>query len=66
MRLIVNGISVLDKFDTQKLGKYLRCIFQVILPLDDTLALQLLEETSHIAREGSQVSFFRSQLVVSQ
>lgn len=59
MRLIVNGIFVLEDFDTQRLGKYLRCIFQVILPLDDTLALQLLGETSHIAREGSQVSFFQ-------
>ncbi|CAI6098659.1 unnamed protein product [Clonostachys chloroleuca] len=55
MRLIVNGIFVLEDFDTQRLGKYLRCIFQVILPLDDTLALQLLGETSYIAREGSQV-----------
>lgn len=56
MRLIINEIFALEKFDNEKLAKYIRCMFQAILPLDDALALQLVEQALQIARESSQVS----------
>jgi hypothetical protein len=57
MRLIINQIFDLEKFDNEKLAKYVRCIYQVILPLDEDMALQLIDEALKIAREGAQVSF---------
>jgi hypothetical protein len=56
MRLIVNEIFSLEEFDNQRLAKYMRCMFQAILPLDDNLAFQVVEQAVQIAREGSQVS----------
>ena len=56
LRMIINGIYALEKFDSLKLAKYVRCIFQAILPLDDTLAMQLLDEAIQIACEGKTVS----------
>lgn len=55
MRLIINEIFVLAEFDNEKLSKYIRCVYQVILPLDDDLALQLLDEALRLSREGAQV-----------
>lgn len=56
MRLIINEIFSLEQFDNQRLAKYLRCMFQAILPLNDDLALQVVEQAVQIAREGSQVN----------
>lgn len=56
MRLIINDIFTLEQFDNEKLGKYIRCMFQAILPLDEVLALQLLDEAAGLARDGAQVS----------
>lgn len=58
MRLIVNEIFELEDFDNGKLAKYIRCMFQAILPLDDNLALLLVDQSLHIARECEQVLFF--------
>lgn len=55
MRLIINEIFALDEFDNQQLAKYIRCMFQAILPLDDNLALQVVDQALKVAREGSQV-----------
>ncbi|KAG4295037.1 hypothetical protein FPRO06_01621 [Fusarium proliferatum] len=55
MRLIINEIFSLEQFDNQQLAKYMRCMFQAILPLDDNLAFQVVEQAVQIAREGSQV-----------
>ncbi|RMJ11073.1 hypothetical protein BHE90_011318 [Fusarium euwallaceae] len=55
MRLIINEIFALEQFDTQRLAKYIRCMFQAVLPLDDTLALQVVEQALQIARECSQM-----------
>ncbi|KAM5374696.1 hypothetical protein ACJZ2D_006474 [Fusarium nematophilum] len=54
MRLIINEIFALEQFDSQKLAKYMHCMYQAILPLDDSLALQVVEQALQIAREGSQ------------
>ncbi|KAK3985786.1 meiosis protein SPO22/ZIP4 like-domain-containing protein [Cladorrhinum sp. PSN332] len=51
MRKLVNEIWVLEKFDAIKLAKYTRCLFQATLPLDDGLAMRLLEEACVKARE---------------
>ncbi|PFH60556.1 hypothetical protein XA68_10761 [Ophiocordyceps unilateralis] len=55
MRLIINDLFELDQFDCKKLAKYLRCLLQAVLPLDDGLALQLADQALRIAREGHQV-----------
>ncbi|KAF4502049.1 transcription factor [Fusarium agapanthi] len=55
MRLIINEIFSLEQFDNQQLAKYMRCMFQAILPLDDNLAFQVVEQAVQIAREGRQM-----------
>ncbi|KAF4966640.1 hypothetical protein FSARC_5689 [Fusarium sarcochroum] len=55
MGLIINEIFSLEQFDNQRLAKYMRCMFQAILPLDDSLALQVVEQAIQIAREGCQM-----------
>ncbi|KJZ71961.1 hypothetical protein HIM_08641 [Hirsutella minnesotensis 3608] len=55
MKLIINEIFELEDFDGAKLAKYMRCLVQATLPLDDCLALQLLDQAQQIAREGRQV-----------
>ncbi|KAH7153095.1 meiosis protein SPO22/ZIP4 like-domain-containing protein [Dactylonectria macrodidyma] len=55
MRVIINQIFELEDFDNQSLAKYVRCMFQAILPLDDNLALQVVDQALQIAREGNQM-----------
>lgn len=54
MRKIVNEIWDLESFDAVKLAKYTRCLFQATLPLDDSLAMKLLQEACGKARELHQ------------
>jgi hypothetical protein len=58
MRLIIDEIFELERFDNEKLAKYIRCIYQVILPLNDDNALRLLDEALRLAREGAEVRPF--------
>jgi hypothetical protein len=55
MRLIINEMFELQHFDYEKLAKYIRCMFQAILGLDDDAALQLVDQAIQIAREGKEV-----------
>ncbi|KAH7133344.1 meiosis protein SPO22/ZIP4 like-domain-containing protein [Dactylonectria estremocensis] len=55
MRVIINQIFELEDFDNQRLAKYVRCMFQAILPLDDNLALHVVDQALQIAREGNQM-----------
>ncbi|KAH6608155.1 hypothetical protein Trco_004468 [Trichoderma cornu-damae] len=55
MRLITNEIFELEEFDYEKLAKYIRCMFQAILGVDDSSALQLVDQALQIAHEGKQV-----------
>jgi hypothetical protein len=57
MRKIVNEIWVLESFDAVKLAKYTRCLFQATLPLDDGLAMRLMDEACSKARELREVSY---------
>ncbi|EGR47977.1 uncharacterized protein TRIREDRAFT_62938, partial [Trichoderma reesei QM6a] len=54
MRLIINEMFELQHFDYEKLAKYIRCMFQAILGLDDDAALQLVDQAIQIAREGKE------------
>ncbi|KAL6864455.1 meiosis protein SPO22/ZIP4 like domain-containing protein [Trichoderma novae-zelandiae] len=54
MRLIINEIFELEQFDYEKLAKYIRCMFQAVLGLDDASALQLVAQAIQIAREGKE------------
>ncbi|KAK3314620.1 meiosis protein SPO22/ZIP4 like-domain-containing protein [Apodospora peruviana] len=51
MQKIVNEIWVLETFDVVKLSQYTRCLFHTTLPLDDALAMNLLDESCKMARE---------------
>ena len=55
MKLIINEIYELEGFDHEKLAKYIRCMFQAILPLDDGPALQLIDQALQICCEGEEV-----------
>ncbi|KAM0261936.1 hypothetical protein ACHAQJ_001939 [Trichoderma viride] len=55
MRLIINEIFELGKFDYEKLTKYIRCMFQAILGSDDISALQLIDQALQIAHEAKEV-----------
>lgn len=57
MQLIVNEIHELENYDNEKMFKYIRCMFQAILPSDDDAALQLIEKAVQIARESREVGF---------
>jgi hypothetical protein len=56
MRLIINEIFELEKFDYEKLTKYIRCMFQATLGADDTSALQLVDQALQIAFEAKEVN----------
>jgi hypothetical protein len=55
MRRIINEISVLEGHDVNKLAKYMRCLYQSTLALDDTVALELISEVCNIVRDASKV-----------
>ncbi|PHH69992.1 hypothetical protein CDD82_7396 [Ophiocordyceps australis] len=55
MRLIINDMFELADFDSSRLAKYLRCVFQAMLPLDDALALDVFDQAVQLAREGQEV-----------
>ncbi|KAL1892941.1 sporulation-specific protein 22 [Ceratocystis pirilliformis] len=52
LQLIINEIWKLEQFDSAKLAKYMRCLFQVVLPYSEDLALQTLNNVLTIAKEG--------------
>ena len=55
MSLIINQIHAIEDFDCERLAKYVRCVFQATLPLDDTLALQLVDQALDVAKQSQQV-----------
>lgn len=56
MRFIVNQIFKTEQFDSDKLARYIRCIFQAALPLDDAVAMQVLDQAVDVSRQCAQVS----------
>lgn len=56
MRLIIDQIFTLGHFDTAQLSKHIRCLFQIVLAVDDQLAAQLLDQAIEINSKAVQVS----------
>ncbi|OIW27318.1 SPO22-domain-containing protein [Coniochaeta ligniaria NRRL 30616] len=54
LRAIINALSILDVLDVVKLARYMRCLFQVTLPFDGTLALGLADEYVRILTETAE------------
>ncbi|POS79951.1 hypothetical protein DHEL01_v201659 [Diaporthe helianthi] len=56
LRNIINEISALEPSDPAKLAKYTICLFQVVAPSNEDLAVRLLEEAYGMARDAHGVS----------
>lgn len=52
LRLIIDSLAALDSLDVTKLSRYMRCLFQVTLPLDESLALDLTREYVAVIKEA--------------
>lgn len=59
LRRIVNEIWLLEKFEVDKLAKYMRCLLQTTLS-DADLPLRVVEEVIHLAREANKVCLGRA------
>ncbi|KAI0020392.1 meiosis protein SPO22/ZIP4 like-domain-containing protein [Xylariomycetidae sp. FL0641] len=59
LRKVVNCIWRLERFDTEKLAKYMRCLLKVTIPLEPELGLKVMEEINSVVKQSadSQVSF---------
>lgn len=55
MRAIINELWGLDNMDLERVAKYIRCLFQMILPLECGMAFQLAGEALQLAREAASV-----------
>lgn len=55
LKLIINEIHTLEKFDAAKLAKYLRCLFHILLPKDDALALEMVDQFTQVTLESKAV-----------
>lgn len=56
LKKIINEAWSLESFDSAKLAKYMRCLFQVALSDSPNIAEQLLDQVHSIAEEASRVS----------
>ncbi|KAG6011236.1 hypothetical protein E4U43_008460 [Claviceps pusilla] len=55
LKRIVNEIFALEVFDAVKLAKYLRCLFHVLLPKNDAVALGVLDHLIQVSLESKAV-----------
>ncbi|KAG9256302.1 meiosis protein SPO22/ZIP4 like-domain-containing protein [Emericellopsis atlantica] len=51
LRLLINSLHALSPVNASLLTKYIRTLFHAVLPLDDTLALTLIDQVVEIAAE---------------
>ncbi|KAI6780858.1 uncharacterized protein J7T54_007338 [Emericellopsis cladophorae] len=51
LRLLINSLHTLSPMNASLLTKYIRTLFHAMLPLDDTLALTLIDQAVEIAAE---------------
>jgi hypothetical protein len=58
MKLIINEIWNLEEFDSKKLAKYMRCLFQATLALGEGRSLALLQEAISMAQESYEASTY--------
>ncbi|KAG7100954.1 hypothetical protein HYQ44_019435 [Verticillium longisporum] len=57
LRQIINEIWNLERFDPARLAKYMRCLFQAVLPLESELGRQILQEAISKARASAEGGF---------
>ncbi|KAM0660960.1 hypothetical protein ACHAPH_003248 [Verticillium nonalfalfae] len=57
LRQIINEIWNLERFDPATLAKYIRCLFQAVLPLESELGRQILQEAISKARASAESGF---------
>jgi hypothetical protein len=55
LKLLVNEIWSLERFGNDRLAKYLRLLFQAVLPLDGPAALQIIDQAREIVRQSAEV-----------
>ena len=55
MRGIINRLAALEDLGTEKVARYIRCLFQMVLPLEGGMAFQLADEALQLARESIEV-----------
>jgi hypothetical protein len=53
MRAIIGELSHLEQADFTRLTKYIRCLFQAMLPVNEDRALQLIGEAASMAEQAS-------------
>lgn len=54
IRCIINEIFEVEQFDCAKLAKYIRCVFQALLPSNDNASMVLLDQALQVAQEGRE------------
>ncbi|CCF34294.1 hypothetical protein CH063_06320, partial [Colletotrichum higginsianum] len=52
--VIVNEIWELEKMKGDRLAKYIRCMFQAVLPLDAALGQRLMKQAIEVARDSAK------------
>ncbi|KAG6305870.1 hypothetical protein E4U45_008139 [Claviceps purpurea] len=56
LKHLINEIHTLEAFNAAKLAKYLRCLFHVLLPRNDALALSILDHFAQLSLEAKAVN----------
>ncbi|KAG5959576.1 hypothetical protein E4U57_000588 [Claviceps arundinis] len=56
LKHLINEIHTLEAFNAAKLAKYLRCLFHVLLPKNDALALSILDHFAQLSLEAKVVN----------
>lgn len=55
MRGIINRLAGLEDLGLENVARYIRCLFQMVLPLEGGMAFQLADEALQLAREAAGV-----------
>lgn len=58
LKKIINEAWGLESLDTTKLAKYMRCLFQIAISDNPTIAEQLLDQVHNHAKEAAEVSIY--------
>lgn len=55
LKIIINEIFMLEKFDTHKLAKYMRCLVRITIS-DSSLALKVIEHVCDTVKQAAEAS----------
>ncbi|SPO03319.1 uncharacterized protein DNG_06001 [Cephalotrichum gorgonifer] len=53
MRGIINRLSSIESMGAEDMARYIRCLFQVVLPLEGGMAFQLVADALQLVRESA-------------